>query len=121
MKNFIVLIFTFLLLSCSDENPQTTSQNNEPLPYPYQTMHYTFYYTSLDTLNIKIIGDSLEKNYDRIVSDLNSDSLPGVNVHFYENHDSLAAAVQPVVPNLPPWASGLAISQSEIYMMSPNH
>jgi len=121
MKNFIVIIFTFLLLSCSDENPQTTSQNNEPLPYPYQTVHYTFYYTSFDPLNIKITGDSLEDNYSRIVSDLNSDTLPNVNVHFYSNHDSLSAAVQHVVPNLPPWASGLAISQSEIHIMSPNH
>jgi len=82
---------------------------------------FTFYYTSLDTLNIRSVGDSLEKNYTRIVSDLNSDTLPEINVHFYTNHDSLAAAVRHVVPNLPSWASGLAISQSEIHMISPNH
>ena len=96
-------------------------QNYEPLPYPYQTTHFNFYYTSLDTLNIISVGDSLEKNYERIINDLKSDTLSEINVHFYTNYDSLAAAVSHVVPNLPSWASALALSQSEIYMMSPNH
>ncbi|MEO8210038.1 MAG: hypothetical protein ABI840_05725 [bacterium] len=121
MKTFILLILSFIVFSCSDDTTSITPKNYEPLPYPYQSIHFTFYYTPLDTLNIKIIADSLETNYSRITSDLNSDSLPMVNVHFYADHDSLAAAVSHVVPNLPSWASGLAISQSEIHIMSPNH
>ena len=51
---------------------------------------------------------------------MNSDTLPEVKIHFYTNYDSLAAAVRHVVPNLPLWAIGLAISQDEIHMLSPN-
>ena len=120
MKNLILLIFTLSFFSCSENNPQVTNQNYEPLPFPYETVHFNFYYTDFDTLNISAVADSLERHYERIVSDLNSDTLPEVNVHFYTNYDSLAAAVRHVVPNLPTWAIGLAISQSEIHMLSPN-
>ena len=66
------------------------------------------------------MADTLERNYLRIINDLDSDSLPQVNVHFYTNYSDLAEAVSHVVPNLPLWAIGLAISETEIHMLSPN-
>src|SRR4030095_10205454 len=77
-------------------------------------------FTEWDSSNIVAIGDSLENHYARITTDLNSGSLPKVNIHFYTNHDSLAAAVSNVVPNLPSWAVGLATAEDEIHMISPN-
>lgn len=120
MKKILFLIISLNYFSCS-ENNVAPSSNDKTLSYPYETTHFAFYYTDLDSNNIQTIGDTLESNYSRIINDLMTDTLPEVNVHLYSNHDSLAAAVNLWVPNLPSWASGLAISQSEIYMMSPNH
>lgn len=74
----------------------------------------------MDTANLQAIADTLEFHYPRIITDLDCGVLPTVNVHFYSDHAALASAVASVVPNLPSWASGLAISETQIHMMSPN-
>jgi hypothetical protein len=98
--------------------PETTASCDSVL-YPHSSPHFSFYYSSLDT-NICEIADSLENNYFRIINDLQTDTLPVVNIHFYDNHDSLALAVSAIVPNLPSWAIGLATAQDQIHLMSPN-
>lgn len=119
MKN-LISIFFLLFISCSDD-PQSPPSANDPLSYPHNTTHFSFYYTSLDNDNIRGMGDTLERHYSRIITDLKSDTLPNVKVYFFTDHDSLAAAVAHAVPNLPSWANALAISETEIYMISPNH
>lgn len=119
MKN-LILLFLLMLISCSDDT-QSPPAANDPLSYPHNTTHFSFYYTSYDSNNIRAIGDTLERNYSRIISDLKSDTLPLVKVNFYESHAELAAAVAHVVPNLPSWASALALAEDEIHMISPNH
>lgn len=85
----------------------------------YQSAHFTLYTTPLDRDKAKEIADSLENNYLRIINDLQSGELPKVNIHFYTRGEDLREAVRSVVPDLPIWAKGLAISVSEIHMLSP--
>lgn len=118
MKNPLTF-FLLMFFACS-EIPHTKVSITEPITYPYNTAHYSFYYTSYDSSIIKAAGDSLEKHYLRIVNDLGSDTLPVVKIFIYTNYEDLAAAVAHVVPDLPPWAKGLAISESEIHILSPN-
>ena len=87
----------------------------------YKTEHFKISYTKLDDKNIKDIADSLENNYARIITGLQSKELPIVNIHFYTDITDLQKAVKTAVPNLPSWATGLATSVSEIHMLSPNH
>lgn len=120
MKNTIILFIALILISCKDD-PQVVQPVNEPLPYPYNTAHYSVYYTGYDSSTIRAIGDTLEKHYMRIVNNLNSDTLPLVKIYFYKTYEELAAAVQHVVPNLPPWATALALTEDQIHMLSPSH
>ncbi|MBD0352825.1 MAG: hypothetical protein ICV65_16910, partial [Flavisolibacter sp.] len=106
--NFIIAIL--FLISCTNSDSRV-----------YKTQHFKISYTKLDDKNIKDIADSLENNYLRIITSLQSKELPIVNIHFYTDITDLQKAVKTSVPNLPSWATGLATSVSEIYMLSPNH
>lgn len=111
-----------LFLSCSDKNTQvTTVSPPEPIPYPYVSEHFTFYYTSYDSLFMHEIADSVENNYQRILSDLMTDSVAKTIVHFYRSHEELANAVRYIVPNLPVWAVGLSTAKDTIHMLAPKH
>jgi hypothetical protein len=106
--NFLpVLVF---LMGCTDATPGRL----------LTTEHFKIWYTDLDTANIREVGGSLEANFERIVTDLQSGQLPVVNVHLYADGASLREAVKSSVPDLPSWAIGLATSVSEIHMLSPN-
>ncbi|HMS34877.1 MAG TPA: hypothetical protein PKC91_12410 [Ignavibacteria bacterium] len=118
MKNLIAF-FLLMFTSCS-EVPYFAVTDNEPLDHPHNTVHFSFYFTTYDSSIIRAAGDSLEKHYLRIVNDLGSDTLPVVKIFIYTNYKDLTAAVAHVVPDLPPWAKGLAISESEIHIISPN-
>ena len=106
--NFLpVLVF---VMGCTDATPDRL----------LTTEHFKIWYTDLDTANIREVGGSLEANFERIVTDLQSAQLPVVNVHLYADAASLREAVKSSVPDLPSWAIGLATSVSEIHMLSPN-
>jgi hypothetical protein len=125
MVKLYYLITALLLLticSCSNNDSVTTPQNPpEPIPYPYESEHFTFYYTSYDSLYMHEIADTLENNYTRILNDLLTDSVARTVVHFYSSHQNLAAAVMHAVPNLPSWAIGLSTAKDTIHMMAPKH
>lgn len=124
MPLFILLtLLSFTHCKKSDESapPPATNPNPTAVPNPYVTAHFEFHYSILDSSNIVSIADSLENNYFRVINDLQTDTLPLIKVYFYSDHDTLAAAVASVVPNLPSWAIGLATGQDEIHLMSPNH
>jgi hypothetical protein len=67
------------------------------------------------------ISDTLENNYSRILGDLLTDSVSLTIIHFYRSSEELADAVRHIVPNLPPWAIGLATAKDTIHMISPKH
>jgi hypothetical protein len=121
--NFLQIILLIgTLASCSNnDTPVTTVSPPEPIPYPYVSDHFTFYYTSYDSLYMHEIADSVENNYNRILSDLLTDSVAKTIVHFYSTHEDLANAVRYITPNLPAWAIGLATAKDTIHMIAPKH
>lgn len=108
IMNFIVTIL--FIIGCVNSDDRV-----------HDTEHFKIFYTDLDKKNIKDIADSLETNYKRIITSLQSENLPIVNVHFYADIANLREAVKVSVPNLPSWAIGLATSVSEIHILSPNY
>jgi hypothetical protein len=98
----------------------SSASSPPPAADVYNSPHFRFAYTPLDRNNISSIADSVEAQYARIVSDLQSDALPTVNVTFYSDHANLVAATAPVAGVVPDWASGLATAQDQIHLMSPN-
>jgi hypothetical protein len=109
--SFLISILT-LFITCTNPGKQGRV---------YKTTHFKIFYTELDDPRIKEIADSLENNYSRITSHLQSGELPIINIHFYTDIADLKEAVKASVPDLPVWAVGLATSVSEIHMISPNH
>jgi len=117
-----LVIIGISLCSCKDEGTgPNIPEILEPIPNPYSSAHFTFYYTSYDSLSIKAIADSVEKHYSRILADLLTDTVLRTSVHFYKTHEELAHAVRSVVPNLPSWAIGLSTARDAIHMISPGH
>lgn len=115
----ILLYSSFTLISCKENI--TSPEAESPIPNPYSSVHFTYYYTSYDSLSIKATSDSLEQHYVKVLSDLLTDTIAPINIHFYKTHQELAAAVANVVPNLPSWAIGLATAKDQIHMISLKH
>ena len=86
----------------------------------FVSAHFVFSYTPLDAANIVSTANAVEGEYARIIQDLGSDALPPINVRFYTDPQEMVRAVAPIGP-VPSWASGLATTQSQIHLMSPNH
>lgn len=123
MKNIYTLFFVFLILvfsfcSCKDDQVNGPGEVDPPVPNPYSTAHFTFYYTSYDSLSIRATADSIERHYSRILADLLTDTVVKTSIHFYKTHDELAAGAG---MSLPPWAIGLATAKDQIHMISPRH
>jgi hypothetical protein len=82
--------------------------------------HFVFHYSALDGASVSTIAAAVEAQYARILDDLRTPAMPIVTVTLYPDHAALEAAVRPLVGTIPAFASGLATSQSEIHIMSPN-
>ncbi len=125
MKNhyslLILIILSTSFISCKNEITEIQPDPEPVLPNPYISSHFTFYYTSYDSLFIKATADSVESNYTRVLADLLTDTIVRISVHFYKTHEELSNAVRNVVPNLPSWAIGLSTGKDAIHMISPKH
>ena len=86
----------------------------------YKTKHFRIFYTKLDDSNINEISDSLETNYVRIITDLQSQEVPIVTVHFYPDTASFREGVKPWARNLSPWSTGITLGDSVIHIISPD-
>ena len=117
MRNIIcILTISVLFMACNNASPVKAEKNNI-----LKTEHFTIHFTELDSANIGEVAYSLENHYNAIVTSLQSSDMPMVHVNFYSKIEDLIEAVKEVEPNLPDFAIGLAISVSEIHMLSPNH
>jgi hypothetical protein len=86
----------------------------------YKTNHFKIFYTKFDDKSIKEIADSLENNYTRIITNLQTQELPVVSIHFYADAAGYREGVKRWIRNLPTWAIGNAFGDSAVHMVSPN-
>ena len=123
MRGRLCALGVLLLSACggSPSTPSSASVAATAVAAPFVSAHFTFFYTTLDSVNIDAIARGAEAEYARIVSDLAASTMPPVQVHFYANHQALEIAVAPQVGSIPSWASGLATAADQIHLMSPNH
>lgn len=115
-KFFYLLVASALFLSCNNSVAEKTEESNV-----LKTDHFVIHFTDKDSSNIDEVAKSLENNYNRIITSLNSPEMPVVHVHYYKDIQALKEAVKDVEPNLPDFAIGLATNASEIHLLSPNH
>lgn len=113
------ILFTLLVgfLSCASE----TSLTNDEDEIEVTSKHFKFFFSDLDSANKDSIQNFIEGKYLGVLDDLQVDSMPTVEVHYYASKKALKKAVEEVEPNLPDFAIGLAISATEIHMLSPNY
>ena len=104
------LIITVLLIICCVNSEAQI----------YKTNHFKIFYTKLDDKNIKEIADSLENNYTRIITNLQSKELPIVGIHFYPDSVSFREGVKSWVRNPPVFMQGITLGDSAIHIISPD-
>jgi hypothetical protein len=109
MKTMKLIITTLLIICCTNLEAQI-----------YKTNHFKIVYTKLDDKNIKEIADSVENNYTRIITNLQSQELPIVSVHFYPDSASFREGVKYWVRNPPVFMQGITLGDSAIHMISPD-
>jgi len=86
----------------------------------YKTNHFKIFYTKIDDKNIKEVADSLENNYTRIITNLQSQELSIVSIYLYADTASFRKIAKHWSRYLPTWAIGMARGDSSIHMISPN-
>jgi hypothetical protein len=104
-----LIITTLLIICCTNLEAQI-----------YKTNHFKIFYTKLDDKNIKEIADSVENNYTRIITNLQSQELPIVSIYFYADTASFRQGVKRWSRNLPIWVIGITLGDSAIHMISPD-
>jgi hypothetical protein len=109
MKTMKLIIITLLIICCTNLESQI-----------YKTNHFKIFYTKLDNKNIKEIADSVENNYKRIITNLQSQELQIVSIYFYADTASFRQVVKRWSRNLPIWAIGITLGDSAIHMISPD-
>jgi len=108
MKTMKLIIITLLIICCVNSEAQI-----------YKTKHFKIFYTKLDDKNIKEIADSVENNYTRIITNLQSQELPIVSIYYYTDTENFRKAMN-FDPKVPAWVNGITHPDSAIYMLSPN-
>ena len=117
----VCFCFAFVSSCGEDNNNFTPNDPVNPIPYPYNSAHFTFYYTSYDSLFMPEISDTLENNYERILADLLTDTVLKTSIHFYATQQELFDAVRHVIPNPPSFMIGASTAKDTIHMMAPKH
>jgi len=85
----------------------------------YKTNHLKIFYTKLDDKNIKEIADSVENNYTRIITNLQSPELQIVSIHYYTDTANFRKDLN-FGPKVPAWVMGITLGDSAIHMLSPD-
>jgi hypothetical protein len=87
------------------------------LNYRHTTSHFQFNYCVNDTAVVKKYSQTLEQNYDTLLSAFTLGSIPKITIRIYPDMDTYHNAV--LTPNAPDWQMGRAWSKTEIRMLSP--
>ena len=87
------------------------------LTYYYQTKHFDFECSPLDSAQIPALGNYLEGKMKSLLYDFKLGNLPRIKIRVYPSYDAYHNAV--LTPNAPKWQRGRAWDKDEIRMLSP--
>ena len=87
------------------------------LTFHYETEHFSFDCSPLDSAQIPALGSYLESKIGRLLDDFNIEKLPSIKIRIYPDFNSYHNAV--LTPNAPKWQRGRAWDSDEIRMLSP--
>src|SRR4051812_40988484 len=121
MRLSILIALVLALAGCggSSSPAVTGSTTSSSETYStYASAHFSFRYTSLDASTIATTAARVEAEYSRIVADLGSDSSMPTLTSLSMPTTAVEIGAQTI--SVPSWASGLATSQTQIHLMSPN-
>ncbi len=86
------------------------------LVYSYQTAHFLFEYSALDTAFIPQVAWKLEEEYGDLMKDFEQENFPTTKVRIYPDLKTYHNAV--LTPGAPEWQMGRAWDSNEIRMLS---
>lgn len=110
----------FLLTACSGQETDVGSEQSKSVLGTlsvYSSAHLTFYYGNTDRDSIQAIARHVEASHDRIVVDLEPESLSTIRIYLYPTLKDVHRAIG--WPDAPGWVIGSATGINEICMISP--
>lgn len=96
------------LLSCAGSTGPTEQQSE----------HFAFTST-LNSSTVSALGQGVEREYARILTDLGVSSMGAVRVTIYNSNAAMADAVRPFVGQIPVWSTGLVTGRDQIHLLAP--
>ncbi len=91
-QTFFSMLLLPLLLCCGNENPSTPADGNGD---SFETQHFSFaLYDGLPVSMVAGIPEMLERNYQRIMDDLQVPTLPRITAKIWLERESFMAAME---------------------------
>ena len=100
-----------------DQYDKLAIDTESSLTYRYETEHFRFASSPMDTAQIPELGAYLEREYERLLQEFRIESLPITNIRIYPDYTTYHNAV--LTPNAPKWQRGRVWDVDEIRMLSP--
>lgn len=115
---WLVMLSSASVIACAESAP------TRPSPVPSFSTHattgFTFRYTALDASTVESTAGVLERESARIAADLGVQQMPPVTVTLHPSRESLRAAAEPLIGQVPAFAQGLVTGPGAIHVVSPN-
>ena len=116
-KRWVLVLATFTVISTI---LYFTLFVNRPAILKRESEHFSFYFDGFSEARIQPIIDSLEKNYDRIITDLEVDSMPVVRVKIWTSRMGFYREMERLLGVRYSGADGYVFGPSEFHVMLVN-
>jgi hypothetical protein len=121
ITTMIIVQMCLLLLACSGQesivDPGRSSTRVDTL-LEYASAHLTFTYTSFDRDSIRAIARYVEASREKIVADIQPDSMTTMRIYLYATLNDVHQAIG--WPDPPKWVTGAVSGIREVRMISPS-
>lgn len=121
ITTMIIVQIGMLLLACSGQDLIVDTSRSSPHAdtlLEYSSAHLTFTYTSLDRDSIHAIARYVEASRDKIVADIQPDSMTTIRIYLYATLKDVHQAIG--WPDAPKWVKGAVSGIREVRMISPS-
>ncbi len=122
----ISLCCALLLVGCQssgDDNPTRTEINtpqDEELPFQFQTDHFYFYCDEADVIFLNQGADTLEANYNRVLTDLELNEMQVIKVKVWRSAEDFYQCMLDDLGIIYQGATGYLAGYDEMRLLLPN-